>query len=153
MLRTALTVRTSDAGGIEPLTSRPVSVRLPDGPVNALSELRTVEFGGSEALEMGPGFFARCGPLAGGDGDGSASHLEDAELNDFNAHECGRGNRSISAPRTTRHRMARMWEPDNRISSRAQSRCRSSGSLSPGSARGAHCFASGDGRSHPTSGA
>jgi winged helix-turn helix protein len=33
------TVRTTDAGGIDPFTSRPVSVRLPDGPVNALSEL------------------------------------------------------------------------------------------------------------------
>jgi hypothetical protein len=37
---TALTVGTTDAGGIDPFTSRPVSVRLPDGPVNALSELR-----------------------------------------------------------------------------------------------------------------
>lgn len=45
-----------------PFTSRPVSVRLPDGSVNALRNRATVEFGGSEALERGLGFFARCGP-------------------------------------------------------------------------------------------
>ena len=37
---TALTVGAIYAGGIEPFMPRLVSVRLPDGPVNAVSELR-----------------------------------------------------------------------------------------------------------------
>jgi hypothetical protein len=44
-----------DAGGIEPFTSRPVSVRLPDGPVNALSELRDGRvrgFGGTRIADL-----------------------------------------------------------------------------------------------------
>jgi len=38
--RTALGVKTMDAGGIELFWSRPVRMRLPDGGVNARSDLR-----------------------------------------------------------------------------------------------------------------